>query len=121
MDLPVISGAGTLTRDPEVRFIANGDAVVSVDIAMNARKYNKDTQKYEDGEPTFLKGSCWRQMAENVAESLRKGSRVVFVGKLKQENWEQDGNKRSTLKVEIDEIGPSLKFGAKKSADPWGG
>lgn len=124
MSLPTVTVVGTLVADPEVRFIQSGDAVASFTIAANSRKFNKDTQKYEDGDTTFLRASCWRQMAENVAETLTKGSRVIATGRLKQESWEKDGQKRSELKLDVEEIGPSLLFGASKkpkAEDPWAG
>lgn len=119
-----ISGAGTLTADPEVRFAQSGVAVANLNIACNDRVYNKDTKKYEDGETTFLRAVCFKQMAENAGEHLRKGMRVVFMGQLKQQNWEKEGQKRSTLQVELEDIGESQKFAKKTanagSSDPWG-
>lgn len=119
-----ISGAGTLTADPEVRFGQSGVAVCSMNIAVNERLYNKDTKKYEDGEPTFLRAACFKNLAENVGENLRKGMRVVFTGTLKQKNWEKDGQKKSMLEVHLDDIGQSQMFaakvGASKADDPWG-
>jgi single-strand DNA-binding protein len=119
--LPKINGSGTLTADPELRFIQSGTAVVSINLAVNNRVYNKDTKQYEDGESTFLRASAWKQLAENIGENLTKGQRVVFTGTLKQKNWEdKEGNKRSSFEVQLDDIGPSLMFGGKKKAeDPW--
>lgn len=111
---------GTLVRDPELRFAGTeGMAVANFTIAVNDRKYNSQTQQWEDGEPMFLDATVWRGMAENVTENLTKGSRVIAVGKLKQENWEKDGQKRSKLVLNVEEVGPSLKFAAKPKTDPW--
>lgn len=123
MSLPSIQGSGTLTQDPELRFTNSGAAVATLNIATNSRVFNKDTSKYEDGAATYLRATAWKQMAENAAETLRKGSRVVFSGQLEQRSWEdKEGNKRSVLEVKLDDIGPSLLFAAKKStaSDPWG-
>lgn len=133
--LPQTTVVGTLTGDPEIKALSSGAVVVSVNIACNDRKYNKDTNSYEDGDTTFLRGTIWRQYAENVAESLRKGDKVIATGRLKMRSWEKDGQKRSTFELEIDEIGPTLRFvtaptsrsagkdglvSAGKSSDAWG-
>lgn len=131
--LPQTTVIGTLTGDPEIKALANGAMVATVNIACNDRKYNKDTNSYEDGDTTFIRGSLWRTYAENVANSLRKGDKVIATGRLKMRSWEQDGKKRSTFELEIEEIGPTLRFvtttssrhdgalvGAGKSSDAWG-
>lgn len=124
--LPMINGSGTLCADPELRMTQSGTSVVSLRLAVNNRVFNKETKQYEDGDATFLGATAWKTMAENIAENLRKGQRVVFTGTLKQKNWEKDGQKRSSLEVQIEDIGQSLLFAqrssdsAQKSEDPWG-
>jgi single-strand DNA-binding protein len=124
-----ITIVGNLTADPELRFTKNGISVANVTIASTPRTFNKQTQAWEDGEALFLKGTVWKDLAEHVAESLTRGARVIATGKLVQRNWEKDGEKRSVVELEIEEIGPSLKY-AKASLtktskvasnpDPWG-
>ncbi len=100
---------GNITDDPELRFTPSGLPVANFTVAVN-RRVSKDGQ-WEDKLEGFFRCSCWRDMAENVAESLQKGARVVVVGRLQQRSWEdQDGNKRSTVEVQVDEVGPSLRW-----------
>ena len=102
---------GNLTQDPEMRFTPNGVAMVSLSIAVNRRRFNRDTNSWEDGDASFFNATCWRDLAENVSESLRKGTRVVITGSLKQRSWEtQEGDRRSVVDIQVDEIGPSLKW-----------
>lgn len=108
--LPEIKIVGTITADPELRYIPSGAAVVSFTVAANDRKFDKDRNEWVDGDATFLRCNLWRQPAENVAESLRKGHRVLVTGQLKQRSFEKDGQKRTTFEVEVDEVGPSLKW-----------
>lgn len=108
--LPQITIVGTLTGDPELKMLPSGIAVATVNIAANERKYDRNTSQYVDGDVTFLRGTIWRDYGEHVAESLRKGDRVIATGRLRQESWEKDGQKRTTFKLDIDEIGPSLRF-----------
>ncbi|WP_243790181.1 single-stranded DNA-binding protein [Saccharopolyspora gloriosae] len=114
--LPEVSVAGTLTADPELKFVpSSGDAVVNFTIAANDRKFDRDAQKWVDGDVTFLRCSLWRQAAENVSESLTKGDRVVVVGALKQRSWQTDqGDKRSVVELAVSEIGPSLRWATAK-------
>jgi single-strand DNA-binding protein len=101
---------GNATRDPELRFTSSGQAVASFGLAVNRRWQNRQTQEWEEA-VSFFDVTCWQQMAENVAESITKGSRVVVTGRLDQRSWEtQDGEKRSKIEVVADEIGPSLRF-----------
>ncbi|HEY7874190.1 MAG TPA: single-stranded DNA-binding protein [Actinomycetota bacterium] len=101
---------GNITDDPELRFTPSGAAVANFTVAVNRRYKNQDGQ-WEDKLDGFFRCNCWRDMAENVAESLQKGSRVVVVGRLQQRSWDdQDGNKRSTFEVQVDEVGPSLRW-----------
>jgi single-strand DNA-binding protein len=100
---------GNITDDPELRFTPSGLPVANFTVAVN-RRVPKDGG-WEDKLEGFFRCSCWRDMAENVAESLQKGSRVMVVGRLQQRSWEdQDGNKRSTVEVQVDEVGPSLRW-----------
>ncbi|HEX2058217.1 MAG TPA: single-stranded DNA-binding protein [Actinomycetota bacterium] len=100
---------GNITDDPELRFTPSGLPVANFTVAVN-RRVPKDGG-WEDKLEGFFRCSCWRDMAENVAESLQKGARVVVVGRLQQRSWEdQEGNKRSTVEVQVDEVGPSLRW-----------
>lgn len=120
---------GNLTADPELRFINSGAAVVSFTVASTPRIYDKATQEWKDGEALFMRCSLWRDAAENVAESLHKGNRVIVFGKLKQRSYEKDGDKRTTIEMEVEEIGPSLRYstaepvkanrGAKPASTAW--
>ena len=101
---------GTITDDPELRFPPSGAAVANFTVAVNRRYKNQEGQ-WEDKLDGFFRCNCWRDMAENVAESLKKGARVVVVGRLQQRSWDdQDGNKRSAFEVQVDEVGPSLRW-----------
>lgn len=108
--LPQTTVIGTLTGDPEIKALPSGLMVASVNIACNERKYNKETQQYENGDATYLRGTLWRDYAENVANSLRKGDKVIAVGRLRMKQWEKDGQKRTSMELDIDEIGPTLRF-----------
>ena len=106
-----ITVVGNLVADPELRFIPSGAAVANFRIASTPRTYNRETNQFEDGEALFLTCNCWRQMAENVAESLTKGMRVVVTGKLRQRSYQtKEGENRTVFEVEVDEVGPSLKY-----------
>jgi len=101
---------GNCTRDPELRFTSSGQAVATFGLAVNRRWQNRQTNEWEEA-VSFFDVTCWQQMAENVAESITKGSRVVVTGRLDQRSWEtQDGEKRSKVEVVADEIGPSLRY-----------
>jgi single-strand DNA-binding protein len=110
---------GQLAADPELRFLANGDAVASVTVAHSRRKFDKDKGEWVDsGEPLFLRGTVWRKHAENVTASLSKGDRVVVVGMLKQRSWENDaGEKRYAVEMDIEEIGPGLRYAEAKPVE----
>jgi single-strand DNA-binding protein len=101
---------GNLTADPEIRYINSGAAVVNFTVASTPRVFDKTTQEWKDGEALFMRCSLWRDAAENVAESLHRGNRVIVVGKLKQRSYEKDGDKRTTIELEVEEIGPSLRY-----------
>jgi single-strand DNA-binding protein len=106
----VITVVGNLTGDPELRFTPSGAAVANFTIASTPRNFDKQTNEWKDGDTLFLNCSIWRQAAENVAESLQKGMRVVAQGRLKQRSYEtREGEKRTVVELEVEEIGPSLK------------
>lgn len=101
---------GNLVEDPELRFTPNGHAMAKVRLAVNRRWYDKSSKEFQE-EASFFSGTCWAEMAENVAESLQKGMRVVISGTLQQRNWENEqGERRSMIEVRIEEIAPSLKW-----------
>jgi single-strand DNA-binding protein len=110
-----ITVVGNLTDDPELRFTPSGAAVANFTVASTPRSFNKQTNEWEDGEAMFLRCSIWRQAAENVAESLQRGMRVVVQGRLKARSYEtREGEKRTVFEIEVEEIGPSLKFATAK-------
>ena len=107
----VITIIGNLTSDPELRFTPSGAAVADFTIASTPRTLDRQTQEWKDGEALFLRCNCWRQMAEHVAGSLTRGSRVMAQGRLKQRSFEtKEGEKRTVVELEVDEIGPSLRY-----------
>ncbi len=111
----VITVVGNLTADPELRFTPSGAAVASFTIASTPRTFDKNTNEWKDGDALFLRCSIWRQAAENVAESLQRGMRVVAQGRLKQRSYEtREGEKRTVVEMEVDEVGPSLKYATAK-------
>src|SRR4249919_436828 len=111
----VITVVGNLTADPKLRFTVSSAAVASFTIASTPRQFDKNTNEWVDGEAMFLRCSIWRQAAENVAESLQRGMRVVVQGRLKARTYEtREGEKRTVFEIEVDEIGPSLKFATAK-------
>lgn len=133
----VITVCGNLTADPELRYTQNGLAVANFTIASTPRTYDRQKDEWVDGEALFLRASAWKEFAENVAASLSKGSRVVASGRLRQRSYEtKEGEKRTSIELEVDDIGPSLRYakaqvtrsqgggGSKpappaKSSDPW--
>jgi single-strand DNA-binding protein len=101
---------GNLTRDPELRYTPNGSANCTFGVAVNRRWMNRQTNEWEE-RTSFFNVVCWREMADNVSESLAKGSRVVVTGRLEQRSWETEGgDKRSVVEIVADEVGPSLRF-----------
>ncbi|WP_153504621.1 single-stranded DNA-binding protein [Cumulibacter manganitolerans] len=111
----VITVVGNLTADPELRFTPSGAAVANFTVASTPRTFDRQTNEWKDGEALFLRCSIWRQAAENVAESLTKGARVVVTGRLKQRSYEtKEGEKRQVVELEVDEIGPSLRYATAK-------
>lgn len=101
---------GNLTADPELRFTQSGAAVASFTVASTPRSFDKNSGEWKDGDALFLRCNVWRQVAENVAESLKRGNRVLVSGRLRQRSYEVDGQKRTTMELEVDEIGPSLRY-----------
>ncbi|HET7174051.1 MAG TPA: single-stranded DNA-binding protein [Nocardioidaceae bacterium] len=132
-----ITVIGNLTDDPDLRFTPSGAAVANFTVASTPRFFDKQTNEWKDGEALFLRCSIWRQAAENVAESLQRGSRVIVSGRLKQRSYEtREGEKRTVFEIDVDEIGPSLRYATAKvtkttrssgssggesasSVDPW--
>jgi single-strand DNA-binding protein len=137
----VITVIGNLTADPELRFTPSGAAVANFTVASTPRTFDKNSGEWKDGEALFLRCNIWRQAAENVAETLTRGARVIVSGRLKQRSYEtREGEKRTVVELEVDEVGPSLKYATAKvnkvsrggggggfggsgggpSDDPWG-
>ena len=113
----VITVVGNLVDDPELRFTPSGAAVANFRIASTPRTFDRQTNEWKDGDALFLSCSVWRQAAENVAESLTKGMRVVIQGRLKQRSYEdREGQKRTVVELEVEEVGPSLKYATAKIA-----
>lgn len=111
----VVTIVGNLTNDPELRFTPSGAAVASFTVASTPRVLDKATNEWKDGEALFMRCSVWRQYAENVAESLTKGARVIVTGRLKQRSYEtREGEKRTVVEMEVDEVGPALKYATAK-------
>ena len=106
-----ITIVGNMTRDPEIRYTPSGAQSVRFGVAVNRRWRDQQTGEWKDAEPSFFDVVCWRDLADNVAESLSKGSRVIVSGRIEQRSWQdQEGNKRSTWEITADEVGPSLKW-----------
>jgi len=129
----VITVVGNLTADPELRFTPSGAAVANFTVASTPRTFDKNSNEWKDGEALFLRCSVWRQAAENVAESLHKGTAVIVQGRLKQRSYEtKEGEKRTVYELDVEEVGPSLKWATAKvtkasrsggggGGDTWGG
>lgn len=123
MALPniIIEGA-TVVAEPELRYTPQGAAVANFRVACNSRHYNKETNQWEDGDTTFLTCNLWREAAENVANTLAKGMRVNVTGRLKQRQYQtKDGQDRTVYEVEVQEVGPSLKFATAQVNRTQGG
>lgn len=111
----VITVVGNLTADPELRFTPSGAAVANFTIASTPRTFDRQSGEWKDQEALFLRCNIWRQAAENVAESLTRGMRVVAQGRLRQRSFEtKEGEKRTVVELEVDEVGPSLRFATAK-------
>src|SRR5688572_323907 len=110
-----ITVVGNLTDDPELRFTPSGAAVARFRVASTPRFLDRQSNEWKDGEPLFLQCQVWRQAAENVAESLHRGARVIVTGRLRQRSYEtKEGEKRTVLELEVDEVGPSLRYATAK-------
>lgn len=110
-----ITVIGNLTSDPELRFTPSGSAVANFTIASTPRTFDRQSNEWKDGETLFLRASIWREAAENVAESLTKGTRVIVSGRLKSRSYDtKEGEKRTVMELEVDEIGPSLRYANAK-------
>ncbi|MFF2923099.1 single-stranded DNA-binding protein [Streptomyces celluloflavus] len=129
-----ITITGNLTGDPELKFTAGGAALAKFTVASTPRTFDRETNQWKDGTAAFFRCAAWRQLAEHVAESLGKGTRVVLSGRIRQHNWQTpEGETRSMLAVEVDDIGPSLQFATATvqraqrttptpaDTDPWAG
>ncbi|MDG9677603.1 single-stranded DNA-binding protein [Micromonospora sp. DH14] len=108
-----VTVVGNLTADPELRFTPAGVALVKFTVASTPRVFDRNSGEYRDGDPLFLSCTAWRDLAEHIAESLAKGTRVVVAGRLRLSRWEnEEGEKRSAYGLDVDEVGPSLRFAA---------
>jgi len=111
----VITVVGNLTADPELRFTPSGAAVANFTIASTPRTLDRQSGEWKDGDALFLRCAVWRQPAENVAETLFRGARVIVQGRLKQRSFEdKEGNKRTVVELDVDEVGPSLRYATAK-------
>ncbi|MGQ0776240.1 MAG: single-stranded DNA-binding protein [Pseudonocardiales bacterium] len=111
----VITVIGNLTADPELRFTASGAAVANFTVASTPRTFDRQTGEWKDGDALFLRCNIWRQAAENTAESLTRGMRVIVSGRLRQRSFEtREGEKRTVVELEVDEVGPSLRYATAK-------
>ncbi len=135
----IITVIGNLTGDPELRFTPSGAAVANFTVASTPRTFDRQSNEFKDGETLFLRCSVWREVAENVAESLHRGTRVIVSGRLKSRSWDdkETGQKRTVIEMEVDEVGPSLRYATTKvtktqrggggggfggsQEDPWSG
>ncbi|WP_062381654.1 single-stranded DNA-binding protein [Demequina pelophila] len=109
-----ITVIGNLTSDPELKFISSGAAVCNFTVASTPRTFDRQTNEWKDGETLFMRCSLWREAAENVAESLTKGMRVIVQGRLVARSWEANGEKRTVNEIQVDEVGPSLRYATAK-------
>jgi single-strand DNA-binding protein len=118
----IITVVGNLTADPELRYTQGGLAVANFTIASTPRTFDRQANDWKDGEALFLRASCWREFAEHVAGSLTKGTRVVATGRLKQRSYDdREGVKRTAIELEVDEIGPSLRYATAQVTRASGG
>ncbi|MFT4211619.1 MAG: single-stranded DNA-binding protein [Microbacterium sp.] len=118
----IITVVGNLTADPELRYTQNGLPVANFTIASTPRNFDRQTNEWKDGEALFLRASVWREFAEHVAGSLTKGSRVIATGRLKQRSYQdREGNNRTAIELEVDEIGPSLRYATAQVTRAAGG
>ncbi|MFL5797218.1 MAG: single-stranded DNA-binding protein [Actinomycetota bacterium] len=114
MAMGQVTIVGNLTDDPELRYTPNGAAVAKFRVAVN-RRYKDQSGEWKDGDTSYFTVNAWRSLGENVAESLTRGANVIVVGRLQQRSWEtQDGEKRTVIEIEADEVGPSLRWATAK-------
>lgn len=106
----LITIVGNLTADPNLRFTGNGVAVVDFTVASTPRSYDRQSGGWKDGETLFLRCSAWRDYAENIADSLSKGTRVIVQGKLVQRSYEREGQQRTSYEIQVEEVGPVLRY-----------
>ena len=112
---PVVTIVGNLTGDPELRFTPSGAAVANFTVASTPRTFDRQSNEWKDGETLFMRCSIWRDAAENVAESLQRGTRVIVSGRLKSRSYEtKEGEKRTVVEMDVDEVGPSLRYANAK-------
>lgn len=114
MNETTLTIAGSLTATPELRTLPNGDFVANFTVASNSRRYNKQTDKYEDGDALFMRCSAFRNLAENLGNSLDKGARVIVTGNLRQRSYEKDGEKKTVFELQVTEVGASMLFATVK-------
>ncbi|MFI8595178.1 single-stranded DNA-binding protein [Microbacterium sp. NPDC078428] len=118
----IITVVGNLTADPELRYTQNGLPVANFTIASTPRTFDRQANEWKDGDALFLRASVWRDFAEHVAGSLTKGARVIATGRLKQRNYQdREGNNRTSIELEVDEIGPSLRYATAQVTRAQGG
>ncbi|GAA1949708.1 single-stranded DNA-binding protein [Microbacterium aquimaris] len=118
----VITVVGNLTADPELRYTQNGLPVANFTIASTPRTFDRQANEWKDGEALFLRASCWRDFAEHVAGSMTKGMRVIAQGRLRQRSYQdREGNNRTSIELEVDEIGPSLRYATAQVTRTQGG
>ena len=110
----IITIIGNITADPELRFTPSGAAVANFTVASTPRQFDRTSNEWKDGDTLFMRCSVWRDAAENVAESLQRGTRVLVSGRLKQRSYEKDGAKHTVVEMDVDEVGPSLKYATAK-------
>nr|WP_312964376.1 single-stranded DNA-binding protein [Kocuria rhizophila] len=111
----IITVVGNLTADPELRFLASGAAVANFTVASTPRQFDRQANEWQDQETLFMRCSVWREAAENVAESLSKGTRVIVQGRLKARSYEtREGDRRTSMELDVDEVGPSMKYATVK-------
>lgn len=110
----VVTIVGSLGADPELKFLPSGVAVASFNVASTPRSFDKASGSWKDGETLWMRCTVWREMAESVAESLTRGTRVIVQGRLTQRSWEKDGQKRTSVELQVDEVGPSLRYATAK-------
>ena len=118
---PIITIIGNLTGDPELRYVSSGTPVASFTVASTPSTLNRQTNQWEDGEAMFVRCSAWKDYAENVTESLAKGMRVVVTGRMTVRSYEHNGQQRTSIELQVDEVGPSLRYARAQVTRVQGG